>query len=202
VNLATRLAGAILAGAALMVSLGGCTDVKRALGMERVVPDEFAVVSRAPLAIPPEFTLRPPKPGAPPTQEVSASDAARNAVFRSGDQQASLPPAAGERSPGEGALLREAGAGSVDPAIRQRVTDEASGSPTDEKGFVDKLLFWQSSGPPPSNQVIDPAKEAERLKTAQANGKPAAPDATVAAPSDQQAPTIERKKSTSIFNLF
>jgi hypothetical protein len=200
--LVTRFAGAILAGAALMASLGGCTDIRRAIGMERVVPDEFAVVSRAPLAIPPEFTLRPPKPGAPPTQEVSAPDAARNAVFRSGDQQATLPPAAGERSPGEGVLLREAGATNADPAIRQRVTDEASGSPTDEKGFVDKLLFWKSSGPPPSNQVIDPAKEAERLKTAQANGKPAAPDATVAAPPDQQTPTIERKKSTSVFNLF
>jgi len=50
--------------------------------------------------------------------------------------------------------------------------------------------------------VIDPAKEAERLKAAQANGKPVSPDTTVAAPSDQQAPTIERKKSTSVFNLF
>jgi len=200
--LGTRFTGAILAAAALMVSLGGCTDFKRAIGMERVVPDEFAVVSRAPLAIPPEFTLRPPRPGAPPTQEVSAPDAARNAVFRSGDQQATLPPAAGERSPGEGVLLREAGATDADPSIRQRVTDEASGSPGDEKGFVDKLLFWQSSGPPPTNQVIDPAKEAERLKAAQANGKPVSPDTTVAAPSDQQAPTIERKKSTSVFNLF
>ncbi|HMK69017.1 MAG TPA: DUF3035 domain-containing protein [Stellaceae bacterium] len=198
----TRFSGAILAAAALMVSLGGCTDMRRALGMEKVVPDEFAVVSRAPLAIPPEYTLRPPRPGAPPTQEVSAPDAARNAVFRSGEQQASLPPAAGERSPGEGALLREAGATDVDPTIRQRVTDEASGSPADEKGFVDKLLFWQSSGPPPTNQVIDPAKEAERLKVQQANGKPPPPDTTVASPPDQQTPTIERKKSTSVFNPF
>lgn len=197
----TRIAGSLLAGAALMASLGGCTDIRRAIGMERVVPDEFAVVSRAPLAIPPEFSLRPPRPGAPPTQEVAATEAARNAVFRSADQQAALPPAAGERSAGEGALLREAGATSVDPSIRQRVTDEASLSPENEKSFVDKLLFWRSPGPPPSNQVIDPVKEAERLNEAKAGGKPVAPDAARAA-SAQPTPTIERKKSTSIFNVF
>ncbi|MGE5200798.1 MAG: DUF3035 domain-containing protein, partial [Acidobacteriota bacterium] len=108
---------------------------------------------------------------------------------------------AGERSAGEGALLREAGATNVDPSIRQRVTDETSLSPENEKSFVNKLLFWRSPGPPPSNQVIDPAKEAERLTEAHAAGWPGAPAAAGAA-SAQPTPTIERKKSTSIFNVF
>jgi Protein of unknown function (DUF3035) len=195
----------ILATAGLATALGGCSDFRRALGMEKVIPDEFAVVSRAPLAIPPDYSLRPPQPGAAPSQEVAAQDRAKEAVFRAGPQQASLPPAASERSPGEGALLREAGAPKADPAIRQHVADDTALSPEGQRGFVDKLLFWRKSGPPATNEVIDPAKEAERIKEAQAAGAPVAPDAPGAASqtaTQQPAPSIERKKSTSIFNIF
>ena len=195
----------VLAAVGLATALGGCTDIRRALGMEKVIPDEFAVVSRAPLAIPPDFSLRPPQPGASPTQEVVAQDRAREAVFRAGPQQASLPPAAGQRSPGEGALLREAGAPNADPAIRAHVSDDTALAPEGQRGFVDKLLFWRKSGPPDTNEVIDPAKEADRIKQAQAAGTPVAPDAPGAASqtaTQQPTPTIERKKSTSIFNIF
>jgi len=173
--------------------------------MEKVIPDEFAVVSRAPLAIPPDYTLRPPQPGAAPSQEVAAQDRAKEAVFRAGSQQASLPPAAGERSAGEGALLQKAGAPNADPAIRQHVSDDTALTPENQRGFVDKLLFWRKSGPPNSNEVIDPNKEADRIKQAQAAGNPVAPDAPGAASetaTQQPTPTIERKKSTSIFNIF
>src|SRR5216683_7592999 len=113
----TRYVLPVLALGALAAGLGGCTDIKRAFGMEKVIPDEFAVVSRAPLAVPPDYSLRPPQPGAAPSQEVAALDRAKEAVFRAGPQQASLPPAATERSPGEGALLQKAGAPKADPAI-------------------------------------------------------------------------------------
>jgi hypothetical protein len=195
----------VLAAVGLATTLGGCTDIRRALGMEKVIPDEFAVVSRAPLAIPPDYTLRPPQPGAAPSQEVAAQDRAKEAVFRAGSQQASLPPAAGERSAGEGALLQKAGAPNADPAIRQHVSDDTALTPENQRGFVDKLLFWRKSGPPNSNEVIDPNKEADRIKQAQAAGTPVAPDVPGAASetaTQQPTPTIERKKSTSIFNIF
>jgi hypothetical protein len=195
----------VLAAVGLATTLGGCTDIRRALGMEKVIPDEFAVVSRAPLAIPPDYTLRPPQPGAAPSQEVAAQDRAKEAVFRAGSQQASLPPAAGERSAGEGALLQKAGAPNADPSIRQHVSDDTALTPENQRGFVDKLLFWRKSGPPNSNEVIDPNKEADRIKQAQAAGNPVAPDAPGAASetaTQQPTPTIERKKSTSIFNIF
>jgi hypothetical protein len=194
-----------LAAVGLAMTLGGCTDVRRALGMEKVIPDEFAVVSRAPLAIPPDYSLRPPQPGAAPSQEVPAQDRAKEVVFRAGQQQASLPPAATERSAGEGALLQKAGAPNADPAIREHVRDDVALSPQNQRGFVDKLLFWRKSGPPDSNEVIDPNKEAERIKQAQSAGTPVAPDApggTSQAATQQPTPTIERKKSTSIFNIF
>ena len=48
--------------------------------MDQVGPDEFAVESRAPLTIPPDFALRPPQPGAPRPQETTAAERARKVI--------------------------------------------------------------------------------------------------------------------------
>jgi hypothetical protein len=194
----------LLAVAVLGTSLGGCTDVRRAIGWEKSIPDEFAVVSRAPLAIPPDYSLRPPQPGVAPSQEVAPQDKAREVVFRAGQQQATLPPSAGQRSPGEGALLRNAGANAADPSIREHVSQDVELGPENERSFTDKLLFWRKSNAA-ANEVIDPVKEAERIKQAQAAGGTVAPDAPGATPqtaTQGPPPTIERKKSTSIFSVF
>ena len=52
-----------LCGAALAVS--GCSSMRDAAGLTKRSPDEFAVSTKAPLVIPPDFNLRPPMPGAP-----------------------------------------------------------------------------------------------------------------------------------------
>jgi hypothetical protein len=69
---------------ASVLLLPGCTGVRRVLGMENVGPDEFAVESRAPLTIPPDFDLRPPQPGAPRPQEVTAAERARKVIDTAG----------------------------------------------------------------------------------------------------------------------
>src|SRR5260221_4533784 len=182
------------------LALGGCTDLKRALGMEKVVPDEFAVVRSAPLALPPDFSLRPPRPGAAPTQEVSPTEQARQTIFRASEQQATLPDA-DKRSAGENQLLRQAGATTVPRDIRDTVNREAmqSAAPVDES-FADKLLFWRTPEKRlgPTDAVIDPQREAQRLKapaaTPQAGAAvaPAArgapPTAAAAAPASRHAP--------------
>jgi len=169
--------------------LGGCQDFMRAIGREKVVPDEFAVVSRAPLAVPPDFALRPPRYGAQRPQEVPPVDQARQTVFRAGeDAKSNLPPAAESRSPGEGELLREAGAATATPNIRQLIDTEASGQMSDS--FVDKLAFWrkeQKLGP--TDAVIDPNAEAERLRTGK--DQASAPEMPAALAG---APLIERTK--------
>ncbi len=163
--------------------------------MEKVVPDEFAVVSRAPLAIPPDFALRPPRPGAAPTQETSPTEQAKQTIFRAGEQQAMLPGAE-NLSAGENALLKQAGAANASPDIRQTITKEAreAASPVDQS-FVDKLLFWRSpdSDVPPVDAVIDPQLEAQHLKDAKA-----AASASPTPPGMAGAPTIERLKDPSI----
>jgi len=198
------LASAVLAAA----SLGGCQDFNRAIGREKVVPDEFAVVSRAPLAIPPDFSLRPPRVGAQRPQEAAPVDQARQTVFRAGeDQQATLPPAAEQRSPGEGELLREAGAASAPTDIRQLVDTEAQSSSELSDGFVDKLAFWRKDKPSAADQVIDPTQEAERLKSLK-DAKTANPPANAATQAQAaptglaSAPTIERTKPASSSSWF
>jgi len=180
--------------------LTGCEDFNRAIGREKVVPDEFAVVSRAPLAIPPDFSLRPPRVGAQRPQETPAVDQARQTVFRAGeDQQATLPPAAEKRSAGEGELLREAGAASAPHDIRQLVDNEAQASSAMSDSFVDSLAFWRKKEPDSPDQVIDPTREAERLKGLKDASKPeVAPVPTGLAGT----PTIERTKPTASSSWF
>ncbi len=67
---------------ASLLPLGGCAQgtVQDALGMGKRAPDEFAVVKRAPLILPPEYDLRPPDPGAPRPNVGRTSDQARVAL--------------------------------------------------------------------------------------------------------------------------
>lgn len=67
--------------------------------MDRVGPDEFAVESRAPLTIPPEFDLRPPTPGAPRPQEATAADRARRVIDTAGPGEPGKQATAGLRVP-------------------------------------------------------------------------------------------------------
>ena len=64
--------------------LAGCADVKQIVGLDQQMPDEFAVETRAPLTSPPEFDLRPPKPGAPRPQEANAAEKAQQVIDSAG----------------------------------------------------------------------------------------------------------------------
>jgi Protein of unknown function (DUF3035) len=194
----------LLAGSLL---LGGCTDLKRALGMEKVVPDEFAVVQSAPLALPPDYSLRPPRPGARPTQEVSPTEQARQTIFRAGEQQQAALPDADKRSTGENELLRQAGAAGAPHDIRDVVNKEAAQTTPVDQGLVEKLLFWREPEKPVgvTDAVINPQQESERLKAAQTGAAPpaanppapaqggAATPSTTPAPELLAPPTIERR---------
>ncbi len=74
----------IIALSMLSFSVSGCSDFKRMVGIEKTSPDEFAVESRAPLTIPPDFDLRPPAPGTGRPQEVSAANKAKTAIDNAG----------------------------------------------------------------------------------------------------------------------
>jgi Protein of unknown function (DUF3035) len=66
------------------VAVSGCSGWKQSLGLEPSMPDEFAVESRAPLTIPPDFDLRPPEPGAQRPQEKSMAKQAEQVIDQAG----------------------------------------------------------------------------------------------------------------------
>ncbi len=61
----------------LLAALSGCENTRRAMGMGKQAPDEFAVLTRAPLELPPDYGLRPPVPGAERPQEATTREQAR-----------------------------------------------------------------------------------------------------------------------------
>ena len=76
------VASAVCLAASSLVA--GCGDFKKTIGLEPTLPDEFAVESRAPLTLPPDFDLRPPSPGAPRPQEKASNQQAKQAIEQAG----------------------------------------------------------------------------------------------------------------------
>jgi len=149
----------IAISALCLVALTGCQGAKRELGLTRQAPDEFAVVKRAPLAMPPEYSLRPPQPGAPRPQEQQAAEQARTTVF--GESAAQNPASPGSA---EAQLLQQAGTGVAEPNIRERVDREAADDAGREKPVAERLLGWRGRGSESSAAVLDAEAEAARLE--------------------------------------
>ncbi len=101
----------VLIAAVLLATLAGCGRSSGVFGRQR--PDEFAVGRAAPLVIPPDFALAPPKPGAPRAQEADSSQQALEAMFGG----------AAARSAVESGALSQAGANRAAVGIRSSVGD-------------------------------------------------------------------------------
>jgi len=176
-----------LALIAACITLGGCEgdSLYRNLGLIHDAPDEFSVTTRAPLAMPPNFSLPPPSPGAPRPQEQSERQKAEQALV----PQMALggPPAS--NSPGQQALVQAAGP----PApgdIRNEVNAEAIKDRPHE-GLVDRLMFWRN--PPPPGIVVDPQKEAQRLRENAALGQ---------SPENGDTPIVQPREKGWLEGLF
>ena len=147
--------------------LSACETAQEQLGLNKSAPDEFKVVKRAPLELPPQYSLRPPSPGAPRPQEQETVEQARQTVFGGEDVsgQQALP------STSEGALLQQAGASGIDPNIRSLVDKESAEMVDENQPVIDKLMNLGRDTQPPA-KVLDASGEAERLQKNQEEGKP------------------------------
>lgn len=118
-----------------VVAAGGCAGIGKALGNGKNPPDEFAIATKAPLVVPPDYSLRPPKPGETRPQELTPSERARQVLL--GDS-GSAPPSTGERQ-----LLQQAGALGADQNIRAVLAAENGGRGEKDRSLANQLMFWK-----------------------------------------------------------
>jgi hypothetical protein len=148
--------------------LAGCgQDTARSLGFTRDAPDEFSVVTRAPLSLPPQLggDLPVPRPGSARPQELTggAAGAAILAPASAYGVGSSSAPSAGES-----ALVAQAG-GAVPNTVRRQVDSESLRLEQPDRSLVDSLMFWRDA--PPPGTVVDPQREAQRLRENAALGR-------------------------------
>lgn len=143
---------------AVCAAASGCAGAGKALGVEKNAPDEFRVVTRAPLTLPPDYSLRPPRPGDPRPQELRPDAAAKAAVF---GQDVGQTATAGEK-----ALVANAGADAVDPAVRAQVDIESGGLVHKQEDFANSVINFK--GADAANQPAGaPDSDAEKRRLAE-----------------------------------
>ena len=167
--------------------LAACSgdELTRTFGLTRDAPDEFRVTTRAPLSMPPDLTLRPPRPGATRPQEMTQSEQAEAALAP--DTVMGRPDIGA--SPGQEALVAAAGR-PAPAAIRNRVANEAA-LDTPSRPLTDRLMFWQS--PPPPGTQVDAERESARLRQNAALGQ---------SPEVGDTPIIQRKRQGLFSSIF
>jgi hypothetical protein len=121
-------------------------------------PDEFRVVRKAPLTVPPDFNLRPPSPGASRPQDLQPDVQARVAVFGTDLGQTATE--------GEKLFVRALGGEATDRTVRAAVDFDSAQIVRKNRSFADAIL---SFGRPvaTAEPVVDAAAEAERLRSEQ-----------------------------------
>jgi hypothetical protein len=183
---------ALVAVGCLALTVSGCDKVRDQLGLNKNPPDEFRVVSRAPLNLPPEYQLRPPQPGSDRPQEGTPRQQASQTVFGRDDEldRPSYQDAPG-LSQGEKALLGRAGADDVPDDIRNLVDAETRQMNEEAQSFVDTLVFWRDPQRP--EELVNAEDEARRLQENAALGE----DVT-----QGDTPTIERKERGLLEGIF
>lgn len=166
-----KTVSSLLILAAASLSLAACEKTREQFDFSKKPPDEFAVVKRAPLEMPPDYTIYAPKPGAARPQEQATDKLARQVILGE-DAQKAIAKEAGV-SQGEAVLLQKSGAAKASPAIRAQVDKETAEIIEDDTPGIAKLQKWVGAKPKEAPApVVDPAAEVNRIKQNKAQGKP------------------------------
>lgn len=175
--------------ALVCLGLTACSSgsVQETLGLERSAPDEFKVLSRPPLSVPPEFNLRPPgdTAGAAPSVQ-SAHEKAENLIRQDGEGNVYALPSGkadtavmpvqlstpSQPESAEAQLLKNAGADKADTGVREELIEEKIDRQikSEEKDWWDSMWSWSEEGE--AEPVIDAKGETQRIQTNEEQGKP------------------------------
>lgn len=135
--------------------LSGCQTVTSTLGLTKRAPNEFNIITKAPLIVPPEYNLTPPKVGESSAENNYTQDAARRALI--GD----IDPA--DPSRGEIVLLSKAGVANADEEIRIKI-DGQNSVERKTSGFSDRILNWNDGPKDAAGNPLESDTEADRLR--------------------------------------
>lgn len=187
----------ILAGVLVLAACSSNT-VKDTLGLERKAPDEFRVVSRPPLYIPPQFNLEPPMAGAASPTVVPADKKAQELVLGGGKieggaevfslkqggadtavqsvETSNLVKSSSAVSSGEQQFLKNIGAEKADPKVRENLVQQEIVK--QEKQEESSWWDFFSTAREKKEPVVNSKAEAERIRENKDTGKPVTEGAT------------------------
>ena len=159
----------------LFLGVSACENARKELGLEKTPPDEFAVIKREPLEIPPSFSLPTPRPGAPRPQEQSPEQKAKASIFGesnqnkrqdNGNKEANYDFAAQKPriSTGENILLRQTGALESNKSIRDLIDAETRLYEEEQKPAIKRLLSLTGKKYEAPAKVVDAPAEMQRIK--------------------------------------
>ena len=149
---------------ALLIGMAGCSDFRRAVGTEKSSPDEFSVVVRPPLSLPPGFTDRP--------EDILAKEKKTTAVDAETDAEAML--SANNSASVDFEQLFDFS--DVPDDIRARVDEETYGIQLEKRLPLQELF----GGMPDIGPVLDKMAEDTRLRKARQDGRLPTDEATFA----------------------
>jgi len=159
---------ALLIATVCVVSLSACDNVRQTLTQTKGAPDEFAVYTRAPLTMPPDYGVRPKPSSANETDSPSGApqETARRVLLENSTQTITPVRSA---TPGTTALLTRVGVHNADPDIRQAINRETTAFAEENKTVIDNMMFWRKTE---SGAIVDADAETKRIQETQALGQP------------------------------
>ena len=131
-----------------LASLAACDSLRQEAGLTKSPPDEFAVTTKAPLVVPPDYNLHPPAPGAAPLNQSDPTTAAEAAMFSPTDPRTAAAQMPGNYSMGERMLLANAGVLNADPSIRADLQSDERNMQAADSSFTDRILGSPAKKPP------------------------------------------------------
>ena len=155
-----RLRSVFFAAITASIALTGCSSVRQGFGDAKVTPDEFRTVTIAPLTVPPQYNLRPPRPDEPRPEEIYPDQRARAALLGAQTNFGG--------SDAEALLVARAGGSSADPFIRSIIDGESAEVVRKSRSFADQVMFWRNGSyqPPVDATPLDAEAEAQRQENA------------------------------------
>lgn len=150
------IATAVFVSAALLSACSG--NAKRALGLNKQAPDEFTVVAKAPLVLPPDYNLVPPDKISATAADVRPQNKPKDILF---NETTSAKKAKYDATTEK--FLAMAGAEKDNSDIRKTINKETGLLIEENQDVVDKIMFWNDTVNDPTAVTVDAAAERKRI---------------------------------------